>query len=71
MKTKICSKCHIEKENSLSNTGKKIYRLSIDHSHNSKNIRGLLCKKCNTGIGMFKDNIQLLENAINYLKGTS
>lgn len=41
--------------------------LAVDHCHETDKIRGLLCSKCNTGIGSFKDNIQLLENAIAYL----
>lgn len=43
-------------------------RLSIDHCHTTNKIRGLLCSKCNTGLGQFKDNIKLLEIAINYLR---
>lgn len=42
--------------------------LCIDHSHSTSKIRGLLCTKCNLGIGSFMDNIILLENAISYLK---
>lgn len=42
-------------------------QLVIDHSHTSGNNRGLLCKTCNIGLGMFKDNPYLLEMAKNYL----
>lgn len=35
--------------------------------NNSKKVRGLLCQQCNTGLGMFKDNIKYLESAIDYL----
>jgi len=31
-------------------------------------VRGLLCNKCNMGIGLFKDNIELLKEAIKYLE---
>jgi membrane-bound lytic murein transglycosylase len=41
--------------------------LNVDHCHNSKAIRGLLCQKCNQGIGLFKDSEVLLANAIEYL----
>lgn len=44
-------------------------RLAIDHCHNTGLIRGLLCAQCNVGLGNFKDNIELLEKAITYLKG--
>jgi Recombination endonuclease VII len=43
-------------------------RLVVDHCHDKKHVRGLLCNKCNTGIGLFKDRTDLLESAIAYLK---
>jgi len=42
--------------------------LSIDHCHTTGKIRGLLCHHCNTGLGLFKDNIETLQLAIEYLK---
>lgn len=42
-------------------------KLAIDHDHKTNKVRGLLCNNCNTGIGMFKDNTELLSSAINYL----
>ena len=41
--------------------------LSVDHNHKTGEIRGLLCKNCNVGLGFFEDNCNLLLNAINYL----
>lgn len=43
-------------------------RLGVDHNHKSGQIRGLLCARCNTGIGSLQDSVILLENAIIYLK---
>jgi hypothetical protein len=43
-------------------------RLYVDHCHNSEVVRGLLCRACNTGIGQFKDNTDLLMRAIEYLQ---
>ena len=40
----------------------------VDHCHKTNNVRGLLCAKCNTLLGMAKDDISILENAITYLK---
>lgn len=42
--------------------------LCIDHCHKTNKVRGLLCINCNFGISKFKDNVDLLENAIAYLK---
>lgn len=44
--------------------------LFIDHCHNTNKIRGLLCRSCNTGLGFFKDNTNLMLNAIVYLKNS-
>lgn len=43
-------------------------RLSVDHSHVSGQIRGLLCSKCNLGLGNFDDSVEKLRWAEEYLK---
>jgi hypothetical protein len=45
------------------------YPLFVDHCHNSLAVRGLLCKPCNTAIGLFEDNPEFLNSAIRYLEG--
>lgn len=40
----------------------------IDHDHKTKEFRGILCSNCNTGLGMFLDDIRILSNAIVYLE---
>jgi hypothetical protein len=47
---------------------KKAEQLSVDHCHKTGKIRGLLCGKCNIGMGYFQDDIERLENCIIYLK---
>lgn len=42
--------------------------LSVDHSHSTGHVRGLLCQSCNIGIGCFKDDILRLQSAISYLQ---
>lgn len=51
----------------------KTQRLSVDHNHNTNKVRGLLCQKCNSILGMAGvDNygIELLCSAISYIKNT-
>jgi hypothetical protein len=42
--------------------------LHIDHDHLTGRVRGILCVNCNIGLGNFRDNIELLERAIIYLR---
>lgn len=42
--------------------------LYVDHCHVSSKLRGVLCFKCNTALGLFGDNITTLKQAINYLE---
>lgn len=54
----------------------ELVRIDVDHDHSccssrkscGKCIRGLLCHKCNTIIGLAQDSIELLTSAIEYLK---
>lgn len=42
--------------------------LAVDHSHETGEVRGLLCLNCNAGIGNLRDDIELLKKAIKYLE---
>lgn len=46
-------------------------RMFVDHNHETGEIRGLLCNRCNSGLGLFKDNTASLLNAIQYLQRSS
>ena len=62
-----CAICKHEETRKASGSD-KITRLCVDHCHKTGIVRALLCHACNTGLGKFKDNIDLLESAIKYLK---
>ena len=42
-------------------------KLFVDHCHTSGEVRGLLCGRCNTAIGMLEDDPSLVTKALNYL----
>jgi hypothetical protein len=43
-------------------------RKMIDHCHTTGVVRGLICFSCNTALGHFKDDIDVLKSAIRYLE---
>ena len=57
--------------------GRPLERPDLDHNHAccsgkkscGKCIRGILCRPCNTFIGLAQESIEILGNAIQYLKG--
>ena len=42
--------------------------LGVDHDHNTGTVRGLLCDRCNKGLGFFADNPEWLERAAEFLR---
>jgi Autographiviridae endonuclease VII len=57
----LCAICH-KPENDI--------KLAVDHDHETGRVRGLLCKRCNMGIGLLGDNPDTLINATLYLRRT-
>lgn len=43
----------------------------VDHDHDTKQIRGILCGPCNRALGLFREDIDALQSAIDYLKGAA
>lgn len=40
---------------------------SIDHCHVTGSVRGILCRKCNSALGLFEESPATLERALEYL----
>lgn len=62
----LCDIC--KKPETLKHQSGKPRLLCIDHCHKSNKVRGLLCQKCNSGLGFFKDELSTVFSAYNYLK---
>lgn len=46
--------------------GKKPWH--VDHDHKTGKVRGILCHHCNTALGNFNDDLEVLQRALDYLK---
>ena len=42
----------------------------LDHSHKTGEIRGWVCRQCNSSIGMLNEDVNILQRAIKWLQGT-
>lgn len=62
--------CAICKSNTAGGRGLNS-RLAVDHNHETGEVRGLLCGMCNQGIGMFKEDTEVMKKAIEYLTNYS
>ena len=62
----------IDKQNGLcaicNNQLKTTHDVCVDHCHITNKVRGILCRKCNLGIGHFNDSLDSLKSALKYLK---
>lgn len=43
-------------------------RLAVDHDHVTGKVRGLLCGNCNRALGYFKDNVEVIQKAVEYVE---
>jgi hypothetical protein len=57
-----CKICNIEEKHSTRQA------LCVDHDHDTGAVRGLLCGRCNVGLGMFQDSSEFIIKAATYLQ---
>jgi hypothetical protein len=60
-----CHICFVKPLPSVNNPNRR--RLYIDHNHETGEVRGLLCMKCNTMLGFVDENPEIFKSAITYL----
>ena len=62
----VCAIC--KNPEKVKHNRKTISLLAVDHDHETGKIRGLLCSRCNQGLGHFDDNPEKLRSGIKYLE---
>lgn len=58
-----CAICSVE----LLPRGRQPNAVAVDHNHDTGAVRGLLCRACNHGLGLFYDSPTILQSAAKYL----
>lgn len=51
--------------------GQKLGDYHIDHCHDTGAVRGILCDRCNRGLGFFRDSPDFLQQAAKYLRSSA
>lgn len=59
-----CAICH----KAQPNNGKGDKYFDVDHDHKTKRVRGLLCRWCNTGLGILERSEEWISRAKTYLE---
>lgn len=62
-----CGICGCNLRMPISQRGQPLDVVALDHNHKTGNIRGLLCNACNKALGLFKEDISILQKAKDYL----
>jgi hypothetical protein len=63
-----CAICGEVAKHTLEEGAGKGEKLVVDHCHSSGQVRSLLCRSCNQGLGKFRDNPRILMQAAGYLQ---
>ena len=63
----VCAIC-FKPETTIHGTSKRVQPLAIDHNKETGKVRGLLCSKCNTAIGLLDESCERAQALIAYLE---
>ena len=61
-----CAVCE-EPDDRVSEAGVPM-ALSVDHDHSTGKVRSLLCHRCNTAIGLLRDDPNIVDRVAEYLR---
>lgn len=69
MKKEQDNKCYLcGSEGFLIGKNNHSEKLAVDHCHQTGKVRSLLCHNCNRALGLFKDNVEVLRKAADYVE---
>ena len=66
-----CALCRVELKTPENKKGQKSDTYCIDHDHVTGDVRGILCIRCNTALGGFRDDAVALERAAQYIRASA
>ncbi len=64
----VCAICRKGQEDEGCRWNGKREHFSVDHCHTTGKVRGILCARCNLGIGMFMEDAEAMKKAVGYLE---
>jgi len=64
----VCAVCGRPERSKPSRGKLAVRRMAVDHNHETGEVRGLLCSKCNMGIAQLDESVEILARAITYLE---
>lgn len=64
-----CVVCGCDPRVEFAHLHEKVQRLQVEHSHQTGNLRGLVCQRCNKHVYWAGENLELVRRILDYLEG--